>query len=137
MNWFYTERRGLEWKRGWTGQTLASISAPPWPLLAIFGIVLLFLMLSHYADYKAQMHNNIINFQLFFFLLPVLLIIIVSSMSIHRRYTFWLPLPEHDSIHRAGSSPWGVAVLVVVLLLMVSYQSSFQSQWFRPLRRSD
>ncbi|CAN0907558.1 hypothetical protein LINGRAHAP2_LOCUS24861 [Linum grandiflorum] len=37
---------------------------------------------------------------------------------------------ERDSLHRAGGSPWGVALLLVFLLFMISYQSSFQERWF-------
>ncbi|KAF8406565.1 hypothetical protein HHK36_008653 [Tetracentron sinense] len=136
MGWFFSERRGPGWKQGWKEQTLASISAPPLPLLAIFAIIILFLSLSQYAGYKANMHHNMVNFQIFLFLLPVLLIFILRSMSTNGRFVFRLPRPQHDSIHRAGSSPWGVAVLVVVLLVMVSYQSSFHSKWFQPLWRS-
>ncbi|URE03200.1 hypothetical protein MUK42_19823 [Musa troglodytarum] len=38
MAWFYTER-GPPWKRGWTQQTLSSISFPPPQLIAVFAIV--------------------------------------------------------------------------------------------------
>ncbi|KAK2640633.1 hypothetical protein Ddye_028428 [Dipteronia dyeriana] len=44
MDWFYTKRRGPEWKQGWSGQTLASVSV----------VVLLLLWLSLYTGYKAQ-----------------------------------------------------------------------------------
>nr|DAD22385.1 TPA_asm: hypothetical protein HUJ06_023848 [Nelumbo nucifera] len=139
MSWFVTKRRGPEWKQGWTGQTLSSISAPPPPLLTIFAIVFLFLLLSRYTEYKAQMEQTMISFRFLLFLLPVLLIFIVRSMAFKHgmRFAFRQPRPEHDSIHRAGGSPWGVAALVIVLLLMISYQSSFHSNWFRPLWRSD
>nr|DAD41156.1 TPA_asm: hypothetical protein HUJ06_015479 [Nelumbo nucifera] len=136
MGWFYTQRRGPEWKQGWTGRTLGSISAPPPPLLVIFAIVILFLSLSRYTDYRAQMQHAMISFQFLLFLLPVVLIFVVRSMATNGRFVLRLPRPEHDSIHRVGGSPWGVAALVVVLLVMISYQSSFHSHWFRPLWRS-
>jgi hypothetical protein len=41
-----------------------------------------------------------------------------------------MPFPERDSLHRAGGSPWGVALLLVFLLFMISYQSSFHERWF-------
>ena len=34
----------------------------------------------------------------------------------------------------AGSSPWGVAVVLVLVLILVSYQSSFQEWRLFPLR---
>ncbi|KAK3028652.1 hypothetical protein RJ639_037832 [Escallonia herrerae] len=52
------------------------------------------------------------------------------------RFNFWLPRPRQEARYRTGASPWGVAVLVVVLLVLVSYQSSVHSKWFAPLRRS-
>jgi hypothetical protein len=39
-----------------------------------------------------------------------------------------LPVPERDSIHRAGGSPWGVGLLLMLILVMVSYQSKLQGQ---------
>ncbi|KAF5182602.1 transmembrane protein [Thalictrum thalictroides] len=137
MAWFLRDRRGAEWKQGWTVQTLSSISTPPPPLLVVFAIVLLFLSLSKYMDYKSEMQKTEINFELLLFLLPVLLILIVRCMSSNGSVSFWLPRPnKQDSIAQVGNFPWGVAALVVVLLVMISYQSSFKSQWFRPLWKS-
>ncbi|OEL15037.1 hypothetical protein BAE44_0023943 [Dichanthelium oligosanthes] len=41
-----------------------------------------------------------------------------------------VPMPERDSIHRAGGSPWGVGLLLMLLLVMVSYHSNFREKWF-------
>lgn len=136
MEWFYTRRRGPEWKQGWTGQTLASISPPPLHLLIIFGIVIFLLWFSQSADYKAQLKSTAINFQLFLFLLPILLILFMASYSTSWRFNFPLWRQEHDPKQRAGASPLGVAILVVVLLVLLSYQSSFHSKWFGPLWRT-
>ncbi|KAF3965763.1 hypothetical protein CMV_010073 [Castanea mollissima] len=47
-----------------------------------------------------------------------------------------IPLPgERDSLHRAGGSPWGVALVLVFLLFMISHQSSFHERWFPLLNR--
>jgi hypothetical protein len=35
----------------------------------------------------------------------------------------------------AGSSPWGVAVALVLVLMLLSYQESFQEWRLFPLRR--
>ncbi|KAF6159210.1 hypothetical protein GIB67_022889 [Kingdonia uniflora] len=137
MLWFSSDRRGPDWKQGWTDQTLSSISIPPLPLLTVFAIVLLFMFLSKYTDYSSEVRQSMINFQIFLFLLPTLLILILQSMPPNGKFVIRIPLPEHESIHKAGNSPWGVAILVVVLLVMIFYQSSFHSQWFRPLWRSN
>ncbi|KAF9618448.1 hypothetical protein IFM89_001171 [Coptis chinensis] len=137
MAWFFRDRRGPEWKQSWTSQTLSSVSLPPFPLIAIFAIVILFLSLSRYTDYRVHMEQTMINFRLLFFIIPVVLIFIVRNLSIDGKLSFRLPRAAHNSLGLAGngSSPWGVALLLLVLLLMISYKSSFDSQWFRPLWR--
>lgn len=130
MEWFYTRRRGPEWKQGWTGQTLGSISTPPLHLLTIFGIVFVLLWFSHYTGYQTQLRTTAMNFQLFLFLLPILLVLLMASNSSGWRFNFALSRSDH------GGSPLGIASLVVLLLVLLSYQSSFQSKWFGPLWRS-
>ncbi|KAF3434655.1 hypothetical protein FNV43_RR21740 [Rhamnella rubrinervis] len=129
MEWFYPKRRGPEWKQGWTGQTLTSISAPPLHLLTIFGIVIVLLWFSQYTGYKAQLQQTTVNFQLFLMVLPILLIFFMALYSSSGGwFNFQLRRPE--AFHRAGGSPWGVAILLVLLLVLLSYQSSFHSKWF-------
>ncbi|KAK4764953.1 hypothetical protein SAY86_026043 [Trapa natans] len=54
-----------------------------------------------------------------------------SPLGPHTR----LPSRESDSLHRAVGSPWGVAAVLVFLLVMVSYQSSLHERWFPLLAR--
>ncbi|KAL5845295.1 hypothetical protein ACOSQ4_011253 [Xanthoceras sorbifolium] len=124
MGWLWGDRRGPAWKRGWADQTLASMSAPPWPLLAIFGIVFLLLSLSSYVNYRLQMQQNMINLKIFLLFLPMLLIFAAQiAWSLK-------PIRKHDLADGTGSNfPWSVAVLVAVLLALVSYQSRVQSMW--------
>ncbi|KAM1152411.1 hypothetical protein ACFX2J_034846 [Malus domestica] len=138
MEWFYPKRRGPQWKQGWTGQTLTSISAPPLHLLTIFAIVIAFLCLSQYTDYKSQMQHTTINAHLFLISLPIFLIFLVASYS-SISSTGWFNSgyrpSQREAVQRAGrggssSSPWGVAILLVLLLVLVSYQSSVHSKWF-------
>ncbi|KDP27587.1 hypothetical protein JCGZ_19592 [Jatropha curcas] len=138
MEWFYPKRRGPDWKQGWAGQTMNSISTPPPSLLTIFGIVILLLWLSQYTGYKAQLRHSAINFQLFIFLLPILLILLLACSSTNWMLYFRHRQPQPDSARPdSGSSPWGMAIFVVVLLVLLSYQSSFHSKWFGPLWKSD
>uniref|UniRef100_A0A5B7CAZ9 Uncharacterized protein n=1 Tax=Davidia involucrata TaxID=16924 RepID=A0A5B7CAZ9_DAVIN len=133
MGWFLRERRGPAWKQSWTDRTLESVSAPPMALVAFFSIVVLLWSLQTYSDYKSHMEETMINLRLLLFLLPVVLIIAAySTIMIKRRFMIRAP-PEYDLLNRGGSSPWGVALVVVLLLVMVSYQSSIHSQWFRLL----
>ncbi|TYG39694.1 hypothetical protein ES288_D12G036100v1 [Gossypium darwinii] len=133
MEWLYPRRRGPQWKQGWSGQTLPSMSAPPLPLLTIFGIVLVLLWFSQYADYKAHLHSSAINFQLFLILLPVLLVFFMVSFSSSGRFAFWQHRLERHTVHPSRGSPWGIAILVGLLFVLLFYQSSFQSKWFGPL----
>ena len=138
MEWFYPKRRGPEWKQGWTGQTMGSVSSPPLPLLAIFGIVISLLWLSHYTGYKAQLHHSAINLQIFLVLLPILLILFMASYSTNWLLYYRLRSSQHDSDPRSsGSFPWGIAIFVVVLLMLLSYRSTFHSKWFGLLQGSD
>ncbi|GMI73378.1 hypothetical protein HRI_001007100 [Hibiscus trionum] len=120
MEWLYPRRRGPQWKQA---NALPSVSAPPLPLLTIFGILILLLWFSQYTDYsyRAQFHN----FQLFLLLFSVLLIFFIISSG---RFAFGQRRLERD----AGSSPWGMAVLLGFLFVLLSYQSSFHSKWFGP-----
>ncbi|GMP64117.1 hypothetical protein CsSME_00025546 [Camellia sinensis var. sinensis] len=110
----------------------ASNSAPPLPLLSVFAIVIFFLSLSQYTNYKTQiMEHTKSKFQLFFpVLLPILVVLILlSGLTNGMTFGFWSSRPEHH--HQRSGSPWGVAaVLVAVLLLLVSYGSSFYPKWF-------
>ncbi|KAL3539056.1 hypothetical protein ACH5RR_002422 [Cinchona calisaya] len=141
MDWFYP-RRGPEWKQGWTGQTMASLSLPPLPLLAIFAIVIFLLSFSQSSNYKEKLDHATTNFQLFLFLVPIFSLLLIRPSFSVGWFNFWAPKPpgpkESPSMHRSGGGfPWGTAILVVVLLVLVSYQSSFHSKWFAPFRRSD
>ena len=42
---------------------------------------------------------------------------------------FLVPVPERESLHRAGRSPWGVGFLVALLLFLISNQSYFRENW--------
>lgn len=133
MGWFLRDRRGPAWKHGWTEQTLASISPPPLPLVAIAGIMVLLLLLNSYATYRSQIRQTVITFKLFLFLLPVLLIFLMHSITKYGRIVIAAPVTKNDTVHQAeslGLLPWGLALLVLVLVLMLSYQPYFHSMWW-------
>lgn len=132
MSWFFGDSR-RSGHQGWRENTISSFSLPPPPLIAVFAIVMLFLSLSWYTDYKAKIEETEFSLRFLFLFVPVVLIFVARNMFVNGRFVVRLPRPEQEAIHRAGSSPWGVAALVVLLLVLVSYQSSFHSKWFRPL----
>ncbi|CAL0305869.1 unnamed protein product [Lupinus luteus] len=133
MVWPLKERRGPAWKQGWTKNTLSSISAPPFQLVAIVSIVMFLLLVPSFINFKSTMHTATINFNIFLLLLPLVLIFIAHFIS---RYGESLVVPVPRSIFRlsragtgGGGSPWGVAALVVLLLVLALCRSNFRSMW--------
>eukprot|EP01018_Ginkgo_biloba_P016717 Gb_33579 [translate_table: standard] len=118
-------------RSGWMGGGAgSSFSPPPHHLLFILLIVLLFLFLSWYLAYESAMEDTMEQLKLFLMVSPLFLLLAVRWLSGTGRPAISLPGSGPNAIHRAGSSPWGVGLLVVLLLLMISYQSSFHDQWF-------
>ncbi|KAK8944484.1 hypothetical protein KSP39_PZI007899 [Platanthera zijinensis] len=137
MAWFFGDRSGRQyWKQGWRVRALDSLSLPPAPLVAVFTIVLLFLSLSSRAGYKARVERAEVGLRLLLLLVPLLLVFAVKWLVVDGRVVLprvrWT---EQDERHGGVGSPWGVAAAVVLLLFMVSFHSSVESQWFRPLWR--
>ncbi|KNA25364.1 hypothetical protein SOVF_007310 [Spinacia oleracea] len=120
---------------------MSSLNSPPLPLISLFGIVVFYLYLSTYFPYKESLHRAFFSLKLIFFVLPALIFFVMrtnynpNDPSSSARGWYWvrIPKPEHDSFHRVGGSPWGVALVLVLLLLMISYHSTVGSHWFRPL----
>ncbi|KAH7532319.1 hypothetical protein FEM48_Zijuj04G0007300 [Ziziphus jujuba var. spinosa] len=101
------------------------------PLHLCFFIVILFTVLGFtwYINYESKFEDLITQVKLFLMLLPVLLLLLVHCLS-SGSIPFLAPWPEKDSLHRAGGSPWGVGLLLVFLIFMISYQSYFHERWF-------
>ncbi|XP_047949087.1 uncharacterized protein LOC125194914 [Salvia hispanica] len=128
MAWNHMRKRGPEWTQGWTGQALSSISAPPLPLVTVFAIVVFLLSLSQYAAYRELMHHAMFNFKILLFVAPVLLVFLLRSSLLSSVGGIRF---RSSPIREAGTFPWGVALVLVALLLLLSYRSSVQSRWFR------
>ena len=132
-------RRGEVCKQGWRNQTLiSSISTLPFHLVAIFVIVILLLCFSSssHADYKAYQLERNVGFMMFLF--PLIVMLILGFLLMYGGFYSQLvsnsknKLALHSTTicQTAISFPWGVAVLVVVVLVLLSYQSSVQAKWF-------
>ena len=100
------------------------------PLHLCFFISILFFILGFtwYINYESVIEDMMAQVKLFLMIVPVILLLLVHCLS--GGMSFFVPLPEQDSLHRAGGSPWGVACVLVFLFIMISYQSSFQERWF-------
>ncbi|CAM8910264.1 hypothetical protein QQ045_033212 [Rhodiola kirilowii] len=106
---------------------------PPLHLCIIISLVFLLLGFSWYINYESMMEERMDKFKLFFMLSPLLLLLVVRFLPANNdqlNVPFNIRLPDQESIHRAGGTPWGVAALLVVLLCMVSHQTSLRESWF-------
>ncbi|KAK7283414.1 hypothetical protein RIF29_12914 [Crotalaria pallida] len=133
MVWPLKERRGPAWKQGWTNNTLSSLSAPPLQLVAIVSIVMFLLLVPSIINFKSTMQTATINFNIFLLVLPLMLIFIAHFISKHGEK---IVVPRPLLIFRraraqteGGGSPWGVAALVVLLLVLALCHSNFRSMW--------
>ncbi|KAF8396029.1 hypothetical protein HHK36_017641 [Tetracentron sinense] len=93
--------------------------------------------LSWYINYESMFEGVIDQIKLVLIMSPLLLLLVVHWLSRvdQRRVPFFIPLPEKESLHRAGGTPWGVGALLVLLFFMISYQSYFHERWFPLLSR--
>lgn len=98
--------------------------------LCLFMFILFFVLaFSWYINYESKYEDMFIHVKILLALVPLVLLLVVRCLS--SGGSFSLPLPEErESLHRAGGSPWGVALLLVFLLFMIGYQSSFHERWF-------
>ncbi|EOY15030.1 Uncharacterized protein TCM_034228 [Theobroma cacao] len=135
MGWFFKER-GPGWKQGWTEQVITSISPPPLPLLSIFGIICLLLLVSSYVSFKKEIHHSMLNLKLFLLFLPLVLIFAAQFVSKCERFVIPYAKTKRELEYRTRNLPWGMVMLLVVLLVMVSYQSYFHSMWSPNIWRS-
>ncbi|KAK9220764.1 hypothetical protein WN944_009188 [Citrus x changshan-huyou] len=101
------------------------------PLHLFFFMLILFFVLglSWYINYESVFEDFMNQVKFYLMLSPLILLLIVHCLS--GGVPFFSPFPaEPDALHRAGGSPWGVAALLVLVLFMVSHQSSLHERWF-------
>ncbi|CAJ2659013.1 unnamed protein product [Trifolium pratense] len=117
--------------------TQNSQSTLPLHLCFFLLTLLIFLGFSWYSNYESIIESIMDQVKMFLMISPLLLLFVVHFLSNYGDGIFssMIPLPEKESLHRAGGTPWGVGLFLVVLLFMISYQSSFQERWFPLLSR--
>lgn len=115
-----------------------SRSEPCMPLHLCFFLCILFMFVgfSWYSNYESVIESVLDQIKLVLMVSPLVLLLAVHLLaSVEGRarragFSTFIPLPEKDSLHRAGGTPWGVGFLLVFLFFMISYQSSLQERWF-------
>ena len=107
----------------------------PYPVLFILAVALIFLCTSWYFSYEEAVENAEEQVSWLLFVVPILLILIVrwlSSMENPDALFATSPWDHRRRTHHRpseGSSPWGVAALIVLLLVLLHYQSVFRDSW--------
>ncbi|KAK1631132.1 hypothetical protein QYE76_005447 [Lolium multiflorum] len=126
----------------YTSGHLQAPELPPLHLCFFLLVLLVFLAFSWYMSYESVAETFADQGRLLLMVSPLALLLAVRLLSGgdgdghgqgHGRRVDQLmsmSMPEKDSIHRAGGSPWGVGLLLVLLIVMVSYQSNFRDKWF-------
>ena len=61
---------------------------------------------------------------------PLILIIVVHWLSTPHWFNIPMPGSEPGAIHRAGGSPWGLTVILALLVFLISYRPSFHGFLF-------
>ncbi|XP_059073710.1 uncharacterized protein LOC131054356 [Cryptomeria japonica] len=95
-------------------------SAPPFQLLFFLFIVLMLLFMSWYLTFESTLEESMDQLKIVFMIVPLILLLAVRWLSVGRPVAGILPRVEPDAIHRAGSSPWGVAMVVLLLLFFMA-----------------
>ncbi|EYU27160.1 hypothetical protein ABFS82_02G128800 [Erythranthe guttata] len=106
--------------------------SPPSLHLCFFLLILtMFVGITWYINYESIFEGLFDQIKLLLMVSPLLLLLAVHLLSTFETSAFFfIPLPEQESLHRAGGTPWGVGLLLVILFFMISYQSDFRERWF-------
>ncbi|KAJ4767758.1 Oxidoreductase/transition metal ion-binding protein [Rhynchospora pubera] len=106
-------------------------------LLLFLLILVLPIFLSWYSNYESTIEQVVDYLHWIIMLLPLVLLMAVHVLSSYdpRWIPFSVIFSERESIHRVGGSPWGLGVVLVVVLFLISHQSYFHESWFPLLRR--
>ncbi|CAN6481402.1 unnamed protein product [Victoria cruziana] len=114
-----------------------TISPLPYPVLLVGAVVLLLLGISYYISFQSLLEDVATQIDLIMLVIPVLIVFILRwlwAVGDERNVLFWPYDRKYGHRRRRprpreGSSPWGVAALLALLLVMLTFQSTFHDQW--------
>ncbi|KGN43227.1 hypothetical protein Csa_020160 [Cucumis sativus] len=110
-----------------------SLNPPPYPVLLLLAVVSIFLGASWWLSYESAVEAAEDHINWILFATPVLLILLVRFLS-SLDPTFFSSSPwdrrrRTHHIPAEGTSPWGVAAFILLLLVLLQFQSSFRESW--------
>lgn len=130
------KERVMSHKRSRTSQVIQvfSLNPMPYPVLLILAVILIFLGIQGFVSYESMVESTQESFGWLLMATPVVLVFAVKWLS---------SIEDPESLFRRnrrrqmnyagsfeGSFPWGVAAMIVLVLVLLQYQSSFLESWF-------
>ncbi|XP_015893439.1 uncharacterized protein LOC107427567 [Ziziphus jujuba] len=112
-----------------------SLNPLPYPVLLILAVTSIFLGISWYMSLESTVETAGQEISWVLFVVPILLLLIarwVSTMEYPGDLFGMSPWDRRRRTHHIpseGSSPWGVAAVIVLLLVLLQYQSIFRDSW--------
>ncbi|XP_059311318.1 uncharacterized protein LOC132062857 [Lycium ferocissimum] len=113
-----------------------SLNPLPYPVLLILAVIFLFLGIQWFVSYEEVMEATEESFGWILLAVPLVLLFVVrwlSTMDTPEWFSGGSPWDRRRRMYQMpseGSSPWGVAALIVLLLVLLQYQSTFLDMWF-------
>nr|GMC87449.1 uncharacterized protein LOC111410101 [Ipomoea batatas] len=113
-----------------------SLNPLPFPVLLVLAVVCIFLVIQWFVSYEDVVESAKEGFGWVLLPVPLLLLFAVHWLSSteNLEWMFSIPPWAHQRIMyywpSEGSSPWGVAALIILLLVLLQYQSTFLGMWF-------
>jgi hypothetical protein len=113
-----------------------TLSPLPYPVIMILGMVTLLLGVSWFFSYEDFMEDAAEQFSWILLGIPIALVLIIkwiSSVDSFEGYFGFYPTERrwggYQGAPSEGSSPWGVAMVVVLLLVLATYHDTFTDMW--------
>ncbi|KAL6867494.1 hypothetical protein ACP4OV_015518 [Aristida adscensionis] len=131
---YYGDRRGAE-------AAIAeafTLSPAPSPVILILTVVALLLGVSWFFSYEDFIEEASEQLSWALLAVPIALVLLirwVSSVETFEGYFGFYPSERrwranrYDAAPAEGSSPWGVAMIVLLLLVLATFHSTFQDMW--------
>ncbi|CAH9125902.1 unnamed protein product [Cuscuta epithymum] len=117
-----------------------SLRPVPFPVLSILAVLCTFLSLQWFVSYKEVAESAKEDFGWVLIALPLILLFAVRWLSSAENLV-WLSdealswdrqgrVTIYNCFPSEGMSPWAVAALIVMILFLIQYRSSFLETWF-------